>query len=66
MTEEEKIKFVNNIFESESKLYENTNKEYDMQDKIWLHRYLTKSNYEGILRADLESAYQIALNLSKK
>jgi len=65
MTEEEKVKFIMNVFECESQLYANTDKEYDYTDKFWLHQYLTKSNIDDIIKGNLETVYQIAQELSK-
>jgi len=65
LTKKEKTKFVKEVFEGESKLYQNTDKEYDYEDKLWLHKYTTKSNVNGLVRANLEFFYQTALNLVK-
>jgi len=43
----------------------NTDKQYDYIDKFWLHKYLTKSDVDGLMRVNLESVYQTALNLVK-
>lgn len=64
--EKEKLQFVRCVFERESKLYANTNKEYDMISKIWLDRYITKSNIDEILRYNINMVYEIALKLDKK
>lgn len=65
LTKKEKIKFVKDVFENESQLYQNTDKQYDYEDKFWLHKYITKSDTRALLRADLKSLYQTALNLVK-
>lgn len=65
MDEKEKIQFINSVFQVESKLYENTNKEYDYSEKFWLHQFLTKPNIDDILKDNLEKVYQIALKLNK-
>jgi len=65
LTKKEKTKFVKEVFEGELQLYQNTDKEYDYEDKFWLHKYITKSNVNGLLRANLELFYQSALNLVK-
>lgn len=65
LTKKEKIKFVKDVFEYESQFYQNTDKEYDYEDKFWLHKYITKSDSRALIRASLDELYQTALNLSK-
>jgi len=64
MTDEEKFKFVDTVLEIESQLYLN-GKQYDRQDEFWLHKYITKSNTDGLIRTNLEAVYKTALNLVK-
>lgn len=66
LNEKEKLQFVRYVFERESKLYTNTNKEYDMISKIWLDRYITKSNIDEILIYNINMVYEIALKLDNR
>lgn len=66
LNEKEKLQFVRCVFERESKLYANTNKEYDMISKIWLDRYITKSNIDEILIYNINMVYEIALKLDNR
>lgn len=66
LNEKEKLQFVRCVFERESKLYANTNKEYDMISKTWLDRYITKSNIDEILIYNINMVYEIALKLDNK
>lgn len=65
LSKENKIQFVRRVFERESKLYINTDKEYDMISQTWLHRYISKANIENILIQNLDEVYEIALKLDK-
>jgi len=64
MIEEEKIKFVNDVFEFESQLYMK-GKQYNKVDEIWFNRYLTKSNFDAMIRVNFDLVYPIALKLVK-
>lgn len=66
MTDEEKIKFVSEVFDAEIQSYISRSKKYDRQDEVWLDRYLTKSNTEGMIKTNLEAMYKTALNLNNK
>jgi len=63
MTEEEKFQLVQTVFEKEAQLYIQTGKKYDKITEFWLDKYLTKSNFDSILRANLDEIYPIALVL---
>jgi len=66
MTDEEKIKFVNRVFECESQVYASSGKRYDYQTEFWFHKYLSKGEFdEDSNKKNLDVAYQIALNLNK-
>ena len=66
LNEKEKLQFVRCVFERESKLYANTNKEYDTISKTSLDRYITESNIDEILIYNINMVYEIALKLDNK
>jgi hypothetical protein len=66
MTENEKLQFIENVFELEIEFYINGLRQYERQDEFWLDKYLTKSNYIGIFKAHLDDVYQTALKFNKK
>lgn len=65
LTKKEKIKFVKEVLDAEKELYRNSDKEYDYEDKFWIHKYITKADSRALIRASLTPLYQTALNLAK-
>ncbi|WP_313413126.1 hypothetical protein [Sedimentibacter sp.] len=66
MTNEEKFNFIINVIKSEIPYYTEGNRQYKKSEEIWLHRYLTKLDFEGIVKANLDLAYDAALNIYNK
>ena len=62
-SEQEKMDFINKVFEKEMDRYMNTGMVYEKGTEYWINAYITKSNFEGMAKAHLDEVYRVANTL---